>query len=335
MWFPEELSLRAIGVRAIFVILVLFLPAVSASQEIPNPSATQTNQATDALEDLRKAFRSSYNAAVAFHEQNVVHDYPVITQDLLNMTLIRSTGETERFSMDRKIYFLMANTSHPPMTIYSIISKDNFGKLAKQTLAELEDYSTRLANAKNEVNNLSIDPKVKARVLFVLTASLRYVKSILRSGKTSLDDFEHYAAPLRRSIQENLYLGAKEQLEQFKEQMNKWRFRFPEEKWNGLRVVVLSFHQEREKYALYLFFKWLLREPNYERRVVYAEFQSSISGAEREKSEKLALILLTKVDFELEASSRIFGSPQTLQVDVMGPAAIKILSSWGKSTWPE
>ena len=172
---------------------------------------------------------------------------------------------------------------------------------------------------------------MKTRILFVLTSASMYMQSVIQSGKTSIDDFERFAVPLRRAIDENLYVGAKEQLVQFKEQVSKWRMEFPQEKWNQLRVVILSFHQEREKYALSLFFKWLLHEPNYEKRVVYAEFQSSISGAEREKAEKLALVLLTKVDFDLEASARVFGDPRTLQVDVMGPAAVKIISGWGKS----
>lgn len=318
--------------------LVLVAVALDPQQIFQSTSDAQTpsSQTTNsALEELRKTFRSSYNDAIAFHDTHVLHSYPVITQDLLNMTLIRSNGQTERFSMDRKMYSLMANTSHPVLTIYSILSKDDFSTLSKQTKEDLEGYLIKLSNAKDEVNNLSIEPKTKARILFVLTASAEYVQSVIRFGKTSLDDFEKYAASLRRSINENLYVGAKEQLDQFKAQVNKWRREFPEEKWNGLRVVVLSFHQGREDYALYLFFRWLLREPAYEKRVVYAEFQGSISGTEREKSEKLALVLLNKVDFDLGASTRIFGNPRTLEVDVMGPASVKILKSWGKSEWPE
>lgn len=339
MRFPGPLTFHHIARNTLCATLGFLLLGVTASQKTLNVSSeaqTQISQPTvSALEDLRKAFRSSYNDAIAFHEKNVLHRYPVITQDLLNMTLIRSNGETERYSMDRKRYFLMANTSHPVLAIYSILSKDGFSTVSKQTIVELENYLTKLSKAAEEVKSLSIEPEVKTRILFVLTSSAEYVQSVIRSGKTSLDEFERYARPLRHAIDENLYVGAEEQLIQFKEQVNKWRLQFPEEKWNQLRVVVLSFHQGREKYALTLFFKWLLHEPNYEKRVVYAEFQSSISGAERDNAEKLALVLLTKVDFDLEASTRIFGNPRTLQVDVMGPAAVKILKGWGKSGWPE
>jgi hypothetical protein len=98
-------------------------------------------------------------------------------------------------------------------------------------------------------------------------------------------------------------------------------------------VAVLGFHQPREQYTIKLFFQWLLQEPNYEKRVVYVEFQTSFSGDHLGDAENIAVALLTKIDFELDASTLIFGEPKTLQIDVMGPAAQRILQTW-KSNSP-
>lgn len=296
------------------------------------PKANQT--ANTPLEDIRKAFRTSYNEAIDSHSKKIISNYPVITQDLLNMTLIRSNGNKIRYSMDKLMYFLMANTSHPPLTIYSILSRNGFGTLLPETVQSLEVYLDKLSRAALEVRDMPLDQKVKRRILNVLNLSRKYIETISSNKKTSIGQFRAYVAPLRKSINSNLYVGAHEQLVQFKRQVDKWRQEFPEENWKELRVVIIGFHQPREEYALKLFFQWLLREPKYEKSVVYAEFQTSISGAERENAERFALLQLTKVDFDLEASSLIFGAPHILQRDVMGPSSVKILRHWGKSRWP-
>ena len=163
MRLSKALTFRTIGRNFACVTLVLVICSLAASQTTLNLAPEQPTQvsqpASSALEDLRKAFRTSYNDAIAFHSENTIHKYPVITQDLLNMTLIRSDGKTERYSMKREMYFLMANTSHPLLTIYAMLSKDDFGTLSKQTIVDLESYRIKLSKAAEEVKGLSIEPK--------------------------------------------------------------------------------------------------------------------------------------------------------------------------------
>lgn len=272
MGFSERRMVHQLGSAALFVLLLPFLLILSANKGTPTASvdlAIQANQTeSSALEDVRKAFRSSYSEAIAFHRAKVISKYPIITQDLLNMTLIRSDGTKARYNMNRTTYFLMANTSHPPLTIYSILSRDGFGTLSKEAVVSLEEYSEKLSRGELEVRELSVDPNVKTRLSFVLTSSIHYIQTVIRDRKTSLDQFERYVTPLRRSIADNLDVGASEQLNQFKQQVEKWRLEFPNEKWKELRVVVLGFHQGREQYALRLLFQWLLHEPKYEERIV-------------------------------------------------------------------
>ena len=112
--------------------------------------------------------------------------------------------------------------------------------------------------------------------------------------------------------------------------MNIWKTTYPKEDWSELRVAVIGFHQPRESYALKLFFQWLLEEPEVEKRVVYAEYQFSIFGKNKEQAENLAIELLSKVDFEKEASLFLLGDETLLQKDVMGPSTEEILKKWGR-----
>ena len=114
---------------------------------------------------------------------------------------------------------------------------------------------------------------------------MHFISHMSEQRRVSREEFAAYAEPLRPLIHENFRIGASEQLVQFKAQMKLWKEQFPDEKWGELRVVVLGFHQAREQFALSEFFQWLLKEPGYENRVVFAEFQGSLSGAAREAAE--------------------------------------------------
>ncbi|MCG8469835.1 MAG: hypothetical protein MJB57_16785, partial [Gemmatimonadetes bacterium] len=172
------------------------------------------------------------------------------------------------------------------------------------------------------------------RIVEAIDATRDYVAGVIAAKSTSEADFEAFMLPLRPLIRENFAVGAREQLDQFRAQMDAWKTEFPTEDWAALRVVVLGFHQPRDEYALKLFFQWLLEEPAYEKRVVFAEFQHSIFGPDRAEAVRLALELLTKVDLDAGAAEIMFGDEAMLGRDVMGPAAGSIIRAWGQPTWP-
>ncbi len=298
------------------------------------PIASQISVEDDWQNALKSSFRHHYKIVVNRHAKKMHANYPVITQDLLNMTLIRSNEEKVRFKMDKKAYFTFAHTSHTPLAIYSILYPSNFNVNNDSTLLKLNEYSLLIKNAEQGIKDVKhINENQKQRILSLLTKSNQYVQKIISDKKTSKEEFHDFAKSVRKLVEVNLNDGAKEQLTQFLKQLEEWKFSYPDENWDELRVVVLGFHQPRDLYALKIFFQWLLKEPSVERRVVYAEFQFSIFGNNQEKAEEHALVLLTKVDLEKEASLFLLGEETLLQKDVMGPAAAKILEEWGESKW--
>jgi hypothetical protein len=288
----------------------------------------------DSIGELRKVFRTRYDEAIAAHSQQLRSSVPIVTQDLLNMTLLRASGPPAHFSLKSGPYFLMAHTSHPPLTVYSILAVQGFGKLSDPTRQELAEYQQTLEKAMAGIRSLELPPDTERRLTTILSQTESFVAQSLTSGVVTREQFEAYAEPLRAPIRENLRVGANEQLLQFRAEITAWEQEFPQEDWANLRVVVLGVHQARNEYALKLFFQWLLHEPDFEHRVVYAEFQAPPVGDARAAAEAQALQLLTKVDFEQEAGRLIFGDPTILQKDVMGPAALEILGNWGDPHWP-
>src|SRR5215213_9646492 len=116
--------------RPIFPLLLLIVSLSLQNLESRAQSIEKSpqNGPVPALNNLKEAFRSAYDEAITNHGTKLSANFPVITQDLLNMTLIRPNGTKLRYSMDKRIYFLMAHSSHPPLTIYSILSRDGFDR---------------------------------------------------------------------------------------------------------------------------------------------------------------------------------------------------------------
>ena len=316
------------------LLLILVLCSCNATKLEPKETVTTAPQQTRVKnwqDSLKSSFRMYYSKAVESHAKKMHASYPVITQDLLNMTLILTNGEKVRYQMNKDGYFTLAHTTHPPLTLYSILYPKNF-KIDSDVQMALANYRKTLESAIVGVQKVNhINETQKQRITSLLRNSLQYVKIMLVNLETSKEEYHEYAKSVKPFIEGNLHDGAKEQLDQFLGQINIWKKEYPNENWNELRVAVLGFHQARDLYALKLLFQWLLKEPKYEDKVVYAEFQFSIFGSNRENAEQKALELLTKVDLEKEPSYLILGDKTLLQKDVMGPAAKKILESWSKT----
>ena len=257
----------------------------------------------------------------------------MVIQDLLNMTLYLPNRDAQPFRMDTKRYFLLAGHSHAPVTIYLIMTVGGFGDLDPNQVDAMKNYRKTLTAAQSSIAGLDVDQATRARLEQILSSSIELCNEAISEERLSLERYREFIEPLRPAIHANLRAGAHEQLVQFRAQMNAWKTEFPDEDWSNMRVVVLGFHQPRDRYALRLFFDWLLEEPGYERNVVYAEFQHSIFGKRRQEAMTLGEQLLTEVDFDLVASEVIFDDQNFLQSDVMGPAAADILQGWGPSDW--
>ena len=285
-------------------------------------------------DDLKHSFIKNYKTIKDCHEKKMQESYPVITQAPLNMTLIRSNGEKSRFEMDKKTYLTLTHTSHPPLTIYSILSLSNFTLKHDSTILNLNNYNTILDNAINgiqEVDYMSYDQK--RRISSIFSLSKLYIQKVLLNKKTTKKEFQEFYATVIGLLSDNLHDGAMEQLTQFYEKLESWKREYPNENWDELRVVVMGHHQPRELHTLKLFFQWLLNEPEFEKKVVYAEFQFSIFGKNSEKAENLALRLLATVDLDQEVSYCLSGDETLLEKDVMGPSTVKILKNWGHTKW--
>ncbi|MFT5501870.1 MAG: hypothetical protein ACI88G_002010 [Woeseiaceae bacterium] len=327
---------RGSGPSRLLLPLVLAVMLTSCGlhevQEPADPAPTVTSASGDERPpDLRLLFRQSYDEAIDHHRESSILSGPLIIQDLLSMTLIRPSGERLRFEMDKTVYFTLADNTHPPYGIYSIIALENFGPLSAYQLKRLSEYRKGIELSLSRIATFKVDDKARERLRVILESSGDYIDALTARGIATRQDFDAFIAPLRPLFRANFHLAALEQLRQFRKQMEVYREQMPEENWADLRVVVMGFHQPRNLWALKQFFQWLLEEPDYEHRVVYAEFQVPFFGENRDRAEQLAIELATKVDFDLGAAQGFLNDQTALGSDILGPYAKDILKTWGAS----
>ncbi len=318
---------------AVFGVLsgLLLSACVATAPSVP---ATQA-EVSQPAPSLRSLFRDTYDEAIVRHRAGEVLAHPVIIQDLLGMTLIRANGERIRYEMDKSVYFTLADNTHPPYGIYSIIALQGYGPLDSGQLRWLAEYRAAVQQSLAQIEQYPVDEETRQRLLVILSASRDFIDQITAAGSVSAQEFEAFVLPLRPLFDANFELAALEQLRQFRERMERFQSEYPGDDWAELRVVVMGFHQPRELWTLKQFFQWLLNEPDFERRVVYAEFQQPFFGEHRARAEELALELLTKVDFDLAAAAVFLGDETRMGRDILGPYARDILQSWGVSEFPQ
>ncbi len=339
----------AIMKNTLIFILLFFITSCKVNQEIatttPSPTVAPPEQGSPPTaakpvkkiswqNELKSAFRAHYKTMVQKEQANISQNYPVIIQDFLNMTLIRSNGERVRFKMKKKAYQTLAHATHPPTSVYLLLSAADFKINKDSIIQQLMGYDTLIQKAITgiqSVKHLEKEQIENTKKMLALTHD--YLQRIISERATSEAAYQDFALSVRPLTNKNLYDAAKTHLNQFKEQMQVWKTTFPGENWQELRVAVLGFHQPRIGYVPTQFFQWLLKESAFENKVAYVEFQYSIFGPNRPKAEAYALKLLTKIKLDKVVAFSVLGDEILLQQDVMAPVTKEIISNWEASNW--
>lgn len=309
-------------------------PTVAPPEQGPPPKAAKPVKKITWQGALKNAFRTHYKTMVQKEQANISQNYPVIIQDFLNMTLIRSNGERIRFRMKKKAYQTLAHTTHPPTSVYLLLSAADYHINNDSTIQQLMSYDTLVNKAivgMQTVKHLEKAQVENTKKMLELTHA--YLEKIITERTTTEADYQDFAVSVSPMANKNLYDAATTHLNQFKEQMQVWKTTFPDENWQELRVAVLGFHQPRVGYVPMQFFQWLLKESAFENKVAYVEFQFSIFGPNRPEAEAKALELLTKIKLDKAVAYSILGDETFLQQDVMAPVTKDIISNWGDSDW--
>jgi len=286
---------------------------------------------TNPIDILQTMFRQYHSNAVNERLAYIKQHYPVITQDLLSMSLhLPGLNEGIKFKMNPDKVMAMATISHPPLSLFDLISTDGFNvALSDDTRFKLSQYQETLNKAQEVyLTNNKLNALEKQYMTHIFNHTNVYIEATLKENTAEITAYKNYINTIKPAIRGALYVAAYDQLTQFKNKIFQWRNEYPELDWSELRVAILGFHQPRNDYLPSQFFQKLLHEPDYEKHVVYVEFQGSIYPTKETKAIDSAFLLLANIDYDQSVANQILNDPKALEYDVMGPAAKNILKNW-------
>ncbi|MBA2651782.1 MAG: hypothetical protein H0U73_05905 [Tatlockia sp.] len=278
------------------------------------------------IAQLSKKFHDSYLEAVD-NEKDKLASCPMITQDLLSMTLHTSIGMKPIFTMKKDLYKTLAEISHIPMVIHNIAAKYDW-QFSSNLSTELFEYLQLLQEAYLNFEKSDLELTLKGRIKEIMGISNKYITYVLLNKSINTQGFSRYSLELRPLLDKNLVEGAKTQIEQFHTQIQIWKKQYPDEHWQCLKIAILGSHEPREGYVLKQYFQWLLKEPSYEKNVIYVEFPDLRDiFSDPSKSTAIAINALINGSYQQKFSANFRGNSGYMQRDVMADAASKILKS--------
>lgn len=288
--------------------------------------ATQAFTGSDAnpIDKLTRKFQSSFQEALGKEQSRLAH-CPIITQDLLGMTLHVSQDLQLRFVMKKELFKIVAETSHIPLVIHNIADKNDW-QFTEDLFHELTEYKNLLQETADFFEKSAQDAALKERINNILRISDQYLSGVLASQVILETTYQQYASDLRPFIEKNLETGASTLIEQFHQQMQAWKKNYPNAQWDCLKIAILGTHDPREGYVLKQYFQWLLKEPAYEKNVVYVEFpEIKDIVSNKTKSTQQAMDGLINNSYQQKIGQRLMGEPSGMQRDVMSEPAKSIL----------
>jgi hypothetical protein len=278
------------------------------------------------LDQLSKKFQGSFQEALDKEKSRLIN-CPIITQDLLSMTLHANNDLQLRFVMKKELFKLVAEMSHIPITIHTIADKNDW-QFTDNLFTELTEYKNLLQETARFFEKSDLDPVLKDRIKNMIDISCQYLSTILINHVMHKDSYTDYALHMRPYIAKNLEDGAKTLIEQFNNQIKIWQTNYPNEQWSCLKIAILGTHDPREGYVLKQYFQWLLKEPGYEKNVIYVEYpEVNDIISDKTKSTKQAINALINNSYQQKIGLDLMGEPSYMQRDVMSEPAKYILQN--------
>ena len=284
----------------------------------------------DAISDLDRAFTEAYRLGAERMLADLRAAVPVLVNRFEQIALyLPGVDAPELFSMDTGLYLQASAVTHTAAALAARLSPFGLGALDDERRAWLARYQSLLSAAETDVAARGETPEeLRALQRGMLGDVRRFTQRIHQQSSVDQALLDELGAAVRPAVRRNLEYAAASQLEQFRDQVARWKAAYPSLAWDRAAVVVIGVHQARGGNLQRQFFDWLLHDRlDRQDRVVFAETLTP-PGPLDQKPPAEALALLSRVMLDKGVATIVFGDPLALQSDVLGGAAEAIIAGW-------
>lgn len=289
-------------VKIFFVIFFSLLVKCSLAAD-SNPQKT--------LSQFNHTVRSVYATKIALVKQQLE---PIIISQGNRLTLYYHHQKKDA-NIVPEAYTDLKIIAHVPLGIFSICYDPHDPALLKN----MKILRAHLIAMQSVIDALPLTLRQKDRQKQIISQSLQFIDTTLRSGKFDQSLYRAYFKTIMPLITDNMDEAAISQLDALNNQMKIWKEEIAPADWKQLKVVLLGFHTPRQNNIITQYFEKLLQIPvDTTDRLVYGE---NISTDDE------AFDLMARIIVDGVLAGQVFSDPTRMYRDVLGDSAAKYIKN--------
>jgi hypothetical protein len=302
---------------------------VAAQAQTQTPAQPQINTASEPkstaslakLGQLNSAFRQFYAHA---RKQALEANNPVIICIGDHLELHDGDQETSAPVVPEQ-YTVLKTVDHVPLAIFSVLTQPATGDnpnsaptlLSKAQAADLRSIIDLVKAASPELNAYLTSSGALSKITIerqsqILDKSLNFAESVLKAGETNETALRSFTRSLRVPLLANAAEAISAQLSAIDKVVGQWKQNLGKDKWQKLKVVIISGHMPRNQHATLQYFCKVLKQSQEGERIIYAE------GALDEAD---ALTLLATHDLDRSVAVNFFVDKWRMHRDLLSDGA--------------
>lgn len=181
-------------------------------------------------------------------------------------------------------YTVLKTVDHVPLAVFSVLTRPATNNnpnsaptvLSKAQAANIRSIIDLVKAARPELNAYLASSGALSKITIerqsqILDKSLNFAESVLQAGKTNETDLRSFTRSLRVPLLANASEAISAQLSAIDKVVGRWKQNMGQDKWQKLKVVIISGHMPRNQHATLQYFCKVLKQSQEGERIIYAE----------------------------------------------------------------
>ena len=185
--------------------------------------------------------------------------------------ILHDGSKVETTQVISEKYTLLKSVDHIPLATFVVLELDTDQMLSEQKLQQMRELQQLSKKALASIDKSGLTGDVLDRQKQMINKSLSFVESTLKEKRISGADLTAFCRDVQKMVLQNVDEAISDQLMAIDLQVRQWRKDLGPEKWDQLRVVVVSGHMPRELNSTTQYFSKALKKKREGDRIYYCE----------------------------------------------------------------
>ena len=223
--------------------------------------------------------------------------------------VLRRNGSVVSVEPVPPLYRQMKSVSHTIVGVFEIVSPYFNNSEIDNWRPKLAQFNEMLSKALETLDQAGLPPDVEKNCRTILEGGVSFTGKALEAGKFTAADYTAYAKEVWPSINKNINLAAKLQVDHFEKVLSNWRKEMGEEEWSKLYAIVnCAWAMRRENVHFQILAEMMGRDAINDRLI--------IAESILDVTEDDLIMLLGRIINDRDLAVNVFGKKLKYRMDV-------------------